>query len=101
MAPMLMPWPPWPEIFVIADEHGAAPRAVGQAGDAEGRVAAQLQRVAIVVVLAHEMGHVPKRGEHTVLAGLNFTVMLTKGGAVKWFRVSPAQTAPAHGAKKA
>ncbi len=52
-------------------------------------------------LIAHEMGHVPKRGEHTVLAGLNFTVMLTKGGAVKWFRVSPAQTAPAHGAKKA
>ena len=41
-------------------------------------------------LVAHEMGHVPKRGEHYTLAGLNFVVLHTKGGAVKWFRVSPA-----------
>ena len=41
-------------------------------------------------LIAHEMGHVPKRGEHYTLAGLNFVVLHTKGGAVKWFRVSPA-----------
>jgi magnesium and cobalt transporter len=41
-------------------------------------------------LVAHEMGHVPKRGENYTLAGLNFVVMHTKGGAVKWFRVSPA-----------
>ncbi|CAN5563697.1 transporter associated domain-containing protein [soil metagenome] len=40
-------------------------------------------------LVAHEMGHVPKRGEHYTLAGLNFVVLHTKGGAVKWFRVSP------------
>ncbi len=40
-------------------------------------------------LIAHEMGHVPKRGEQHVLAGLNFVVMHTKGGAVKWFKVSP------------
>lgn len=40
-------------------------------------------------LIAHEMGHVPRRGEHHVLAGLNFVVMHTKGGAVKWFKVSP------------
>ncbi len=40
-------------------------------------------------LIAHEMGHVPKRGEHCVLAGLNFHVLHTKGGAVKWFKVSP------------
>ena len=39
------------------------------------------------------MGHVPKRGESTVLAGLNFTVLHTKGGAVKWFKVMPAEMA--------
>ena len=38
---------------------------------------------------AHEMGHVPRRGEHIALAGLNFVVMHTKGGAVRWFKVSP------------
>lgn len=40
-------------------------------------------------LIAHEMGHVPKRGERHSLAGLDFVVMHTKGGAVKWFKVSP------------
>ena len=40
-------------------------------------------------LVAHEMGHVPKRGEHFALSGLHFTVLHTKGGAVKWFKVSP------------
>lgn len=41
-------------------------------------------------LIAHEMGHVPKRGETTVLGGLEFVVLHTKGGAVRWFKVSPA-----------
>ncbi|MFM2274550.1 MAG: hypothetical protein RL211_422 [Pseudomonadota bacterium] len=41
-------------------------------------------------LIAHEMGHVPKKGERHTLAGLNFVVLHTKGGAVKWFKVSPA-----------
>ena len=44
-------------------------------------------------LIAHEMGHVPKRGERHVLAGFNFVVMLTQGGAVKWFKVSPGAEA--------
>ncbi len=40
-------------------------------------------------LIAHEMGHVPRRGEHHLLAGLNFVVQHTKGGAVRWFKVSP------------
>lgn len=40
-------------------------------------------------LIAHEMGHVPRRGERHVLAGLDFVVLHTKGGAVKWFKVSP------------
>jgi magnesium and cobalt transporter len=44
-------------------------------------------------LIAHQMGHVPKRSEHLVLSNLNFTVLHTKGGAVKWFRVSPAERA--------
>jgi len=43
-------------------------------------------------LIAHEMGHVPKRGEHHQMAGLNFVVLHTKGGAVRWFKVSPAKT---------
>jgi magnesium and cobalt transporter len=41
-------------------------------------------------LISHAMGHVPKRGETHTLAGLNFVVLHTKGGAVKWFKVSPA-----------
>jgi len=40
-------------------------------------------------LIAHQMGHVPKRGEHHTVAGLNFVVLHTKGGAVRWFKVSP------------
>ncbi|MBC7918309.1 MAG: CBS domain-containing protein [Rhodoferax sp.] len=40
-------------------------------------------------LIAHEMGHVPKRGERYSLSGLDFLVLHTKGGAVKWFKVSP------------
>ncbi len=48
-------------------------------------------------LIAHEMGHVPKRGEQHVLAGLQFVVLHTKGGAVKWFKVSPAAEAGLEG----
>jgi magnesium and cobalt transporter len=41
-------------------------------------------------LIAHEIGHVPKRGERCSIAGLQFVVLHTKGGAVKWFKVSPA-----------
>ncbi len=40
-------------------------------------------------LIAHEIGHVPKRGEQTDLAGLRFVVLHTKGGAVRWFKVAP------------
>lgn len=43
-------------------------------------------------LIAHEMGHVPKRGEKHTLGGLDFVVLHTKGGAVRWFKVSPAST---------
>jgi magnesium and cobalt transporter len=46
-------------------------------------------------LIAHEMGHVPRRGERHVLAGLTFVVLHTKGGAVKWFKVSPVADDPA------
>jgi magnesium and cobalt transporter len=42
-------------------------------------------------LIAHGMGHVPKRGEAVTLGGLRFVVLHTKGGAVRWFKVSPAE----------
>ena len=41
-------------------------------------------------LVAHELGHVPRRGEATTVGGLVFSVMLTRGGAVRWFKVTRA-----------
>jgi magnesium and cobalt transporter len=41
-------------------------------------------------LVAHEHGRVPRRGEAVMVGGLSFTVMLTRGGAVRWFKVAPA-----------
>jgi magnesium and cobalt transporter len=46
-------------------------------------------------LLAHEFGRVPRRGEAVELGGLRFTVMLTRGGAVRWFRVARPPAPPA------
>jgi magnesium and cobalt transporter len=49
-------------------------------------------------LVAHELGQVPRRGEALELGGLRFAVMLTRGGAVRWFRVSRApKPEPAEG----
>jgi magnesium and cobalt transporter len=48
-------------------------------------------------LIAHELGHVPRRGETAEAGGLRFLVMLTRGGAVRWFRVArqgPAAPGP-------
>ena len=44
-------------------------------------------------LVAHEMGHVPRRGEQFTFAGLRFVVLHTRGGAVRWFKVSPVAAA--------
>jgi magnesium and cobalt transporter len=38
-------------------------------------------------LVAHELGRVPRRGEAVDIDGLRFSVMLARGGAVRWFRV--------------
>jgi magnesium and cobalt transporter len=45
-------------------------------------------------LIAHEMGHVPKRSERHAMGGLEFVVLHTKGGAVRWFKVSPVASSP-------
>jgi magnesium and cobalt transporter len=39
-------------------------------------------------LVAHELGRVPRRGEAVEVGGLRFAVMLTRGGAVRWFKVA-------------
>jgi magnesium and cobalt transporter len=46
-------------------------------------------------LVAHEFGRVPRRAEVVDVGGLRFTVMLTRGGAVRWFRVARAPAPPA------
>jgi len=41
-------------------------------------------------LVAHEHGRVPRRGEVVEVGGLRFSVMLTRGGAVRWFKVTRA-----------
>lgn len=41
-------------------------------------------------LVAHQLGHVPRRAEATQVGPLLFTVMLTRGGAVRWFKVTRA-----------
>ena len=49
-------------------------------------------------LISHELGHVPKRGEQIMLGGLHFEVLLSKGGAVRWFRVQRSAAVAANGA---
>ncbi len=39
-------------------------------------------------LVAQDLGHVPRRGEAVPLGPLLFTVMLTRGGSVRWFKVT-------------
>jgi magnesium and cobalt transporter len=52
-------------------------------------------------LVADQFGRVPRRSEAVEVGGLVFTVMLTRGGAVRWFRVqrasSPAEPSGATG----
>jgi len=41
-------------------------------------------------LVAHEHGHVPRRGEAVHIGGLRFAVMFARGGAVRWFKVTRA-----------
>lgn len=46
-------------------------------------------------LIAHQLGHVPRRGELARIGGLEFAVMLTRGGAVRWFKARRLSAAEA------
>jgi magnesium and cobalt transporter len=79
-------------LYTLAD---GSQRVAGNAAIAEVNAAFELNLPeedfdTIGGYVAHEHGRVPRRGEVVILNGLQFTVMLTRGGAVRWFRVSRA-----------
>lgn len=77
-------------IFTLAD---GSQRVAGDAGifDVNEAFGTQLPTEdfdTIGGLLAHELGRVPRRGEVVELGGLRFAVMLARGGAVRWFKVT-------------
>jgi magnesium and cobalt transporter len=84
-------------IYTLADgsHRVAGDVAVGAVNHAFATQLAEDEFDTIGGLLAHEFGRVPRRGEAVDLGGLRFTVMLTRGGAVRWFRVARAPAPPA------
>jgi magnesium and cobalt transporter len=39
-------------------------------------------------LVAHRMGHVPRKGEDHIVAGLRLVVLISNSGVVKWFRAT-------------
>ena len=79
-------------IYTLAD---GSHRVAGDAGinavnDALGSLLASDDFDTIGGLIAQEMGRVPRRGEVVSMGGLLFSVMLTRGGAVRWFKVTRA-----------
>ena len=72
------------------------------AGDADIAAVAETFAVSLPVdafetiggLVAHRHGQVPRRGESVDVEGLRFSVMLTRGGAVRWFKVTRVPADP-------
>ncbi|MFO1286379.1 MAG: transporter associated domain-containing protein [Rubrivivax sp.] len=77
-------------IYTLADDSHrvAGDVAIGAVNAAFGTHLPEGEFDTIGGLVAHELGQVPRRGEAVELGGLRFTVMLTRGGAVRWFRVA-------------
>ncbi len=65
---------------------GDAP--IASVNEAFGTAFSEAEFDTIGGLVAHEFNRVPRRGEAVDVGGLRFSVMLTRGGAVRWFRVS-------------
>jgi magnesium and cobalt transporter len=77
-------------VYTLADgSHRVAGDAeIGAVNEAFGAELPHVNFATIGGLIAHEMGRVPRRGESMVMGGLVFSVMLTRGGAVRWFKVT-------------
>ena len=88
-------------IYTLADgtHRVAGDVSIGAVNEAFGTRLSEADFDTIGGLLAHEHGRVPRRGEAVAVAGLSFTVMITRGGAVRWFRVArlPPQVSSADG----
>ena len=82
-------------VYTLADgTHRVAGDApVASVNEAFGAGFSEAEFDTIGGLVAHEFGRVPRRGESVDVGGLHFSVMLTRGGAVRWFRVSRLERA--------
>jgi magnesium and cobalt transporter len=83
-------------VYTLADgTHRVAGDApIGSVNEAFGTTFSDADFDTIGGLVAHEFNRVPRRGEMVDVGGLRFSVMLTRGGAVRWFRVSRLATEP-------
>jgi magnesium and cobalt transporter len=79
-------------IYTLADgtQRVAGDAAISSVNHAFGTNLPEDEFDTIGGLVAHEMGRVPRRGETVEVGGLAFQVMLTRGGAVRWFKTSRA-----------
>ncbi|HJW10717.1 MAG TPA: transporter associated domain-containing protein [Albitalea sp.] len=83
-------------IYTLADgsQRVAGDATIRAVNEAFGARLAEEDFDTIGGLVAHELGRVPRRGESVTLNGLLFSVMLTRGGAVRWFKVTRAGDEP-------
>jgi magnesium and cobalt transporter len=68
---------------------GQAPLAkLAEHFDSEFSEAEQEQFETIGGLVAHRMGHVPRKGEEHIVGGLRLVVLISTSGAIKWFRAT-------------
>ena len=88
-------------IYTLADgtHRVAGDVSIGAVNEAFGTRLSEEDFDTIGGLVASELGRVPRRAEVVEVGGLRFTVMLTRGGAVRWFRVarSPQPEAASEG----
>jgi magnesium and cobalt transporter len=77
-------------VYTLADgsHRVAGDAAIASVNTAFGTTLPEADFDTIGGLVAHQLGRVPRRGEAVSVGRLRFAVMLTRGGAVRWFRVS-------------
>jgi magnesium and cobalt transporter len=85
------------DIYTLADgsQRVAGDAAIEAVNEAFGLQLSDDEFDTIGGYVADQLGRVPRRGESVDVGNLRFTVMLTRGGAVRWFKVSRAESTPA------
>jgi magnesium and cobalt transporter len=86
-------------VYTLADgsHRVAGDASIASVNEAFGTDYSEAEFDTIGGLVAHEFGRVPRRGEAVDVGSLRFSVMLTRGGAVRWFRVSRLERASQHG----